>query len=754
MAEVLSAALVRLGRTIATVSKGLRNALITNQNWLILLLFIADVSFRLPLALSLALQGDSATHALVGEQIVATGRLPDQIPYFVADPGKGWPVAYPQFFFVLLAGGYAVAGEAGLKAISPLLGSLTVVFLFVFARRLYGVKVAALSAIVLMGERHLFIVTIETLMESAVALFTLVAFFEFHYYIEKRRNRDLLGAIAGLALLLSTKQQAYVAILSLVLTTPLLAAFFRLHRERKPAGWSFPFRAALATIIGALLIASPWLVLQIQTAGTVDYPPGLAITHSFMTPKWTVDPDSMQVLNSIRAVVFYVPPEQAAGFLVYLQFYTAPIPFLFVIAITTVVGYLAIALDRTKRIFAILLSANQVTYVFLLWYWALPWRYLVAVAVFSALPAGLGAFRIIELAGKFALRSRIRPVKALESYRVISLSLVLFLVVVPTVVNLEANRNQALIGNQSTTGGIFWGRMEYVKEAGAWIERNTNDSALILGDRWPEVAYYSHRRVIALSELGGHDLPLIYSSWDPAEAKAILNYYGITHIWISQLQIDRSWYEWIPRHGLIDYVDYSPLFLKVYQNPLITIYEVESNTTLPADLPLQLYANRFGDYDDFYVASAVTADSADRWNLTRGVGVTLPPGRLAYMDVWIDPIRTEQVFGRLDVNGSLFLFYRDNSVGNVNVTVRHGPNETYVSAGTFQANGTGNLAVAQIRLANLGASIFPLNRWNAIVFRFDSTGSAVLFTGAAFVAGDVTPSQVQWLTANPLGAYR
>src|SRR3989454_690488 len=657
MAEVSNAALVRLERTIATVSKGLRNALIANQNWLILLLFIADVSFRLPLALSLALQGDSATHALVGEQIVATGRLPNQIPYFVTDPGKGWPVAYPQFFFVLLAGGYAVAGEAGLKAISPLLGSLTVVFLFVFARRLYGVKVAALSAIVLMGERHLFIVTIETLMESAVALFTLVAFFEFHYYIEKRRNRDLLGAIAGLALLLSTKQQAYVAILSLVLTTPLLAAFFRLHRERKPVGWSFPFRAAVATIIGALLIASPWLVLQIQTAGTVDYPPGLSITQSFMTPKWTLDPDSMRVLNSIRAVVFYVPPEQAAGFLVYLQFYTAPIPFLFVIAITTVV-------------------------------------------------------------------------------------------------NLEANRNQALIGNQSTTGGIFWGRMEYVKEAGAWIERNTNDSALILGDRWPEVAYYSHRRVIALSELGGHDLPLIYSSWDPAEAKAILNYYGITHIWISQLQIDRSWYEWIPRHGLIDYVDYSPLFQKVYQNPLITIYEVESNATIPANLPLQLYANRFGDYDDFYVASAVTADSADRWNLTRGVGVTLAPGLPAYMDVWIDPIRPNPVFGRLDVNGSLFLFYRDNSVGSVNVTLRRAPNETYGSATTFQTNGTGNLAVAQIRLANLGAFIFPLNRWNAIVFRFSATGSAVLFTGAAFVAGDVTPSQVQWLTANPLGAYR
>src|SRR3989442_7340438 len=113
MAEVLSAALVRLGRTIATVSKGLRNALITNQNWLILLLFIADVSFRLPLALSLALQGDSATHALVGEQIVATGRLPDQIPYFVADPRKRGAVAYPQVFFFLLARGYASAGEAG-----------------------------------------------------------------------------------------------------------------------------------------------------------------------------------------------------------------------------------------------------------------------------------------------------------------------------------------------------------------------------------------------------------------------------------------------------------------------------------------------------------------------------------------------------------------------------------------------------------------------------------------------------------------
>src|SRR5437899_10693983 len=163
----------------------------------------------------------------------------------------------------------------------------------------------------------------------------------------------------------------------------------------------------------------------------------------------------MQVLNFILSVVFYVPPEQAAGFLVYLQFYTAPIPFLFVIAITTMVGYLAIALDRTQIIFAILLSANQVTYVFLLWYWALPWRYLVAVAVFSALPAGLGAFRIIELAGKFALRSRIRPVKALESYRDISLSLVLFLAVVPTVVDLEANRDEALRGVERATWRVY-----------------------------------------------------------------------------------------------------------------------------------------------------------------------------------------------------------------------------------------------------------------------------------------------------------
>src|SRR2546422_10125666 len=111
MAEVSNAALVRLERTIATVSKGLRNALIANHNWLILLLFIADVSFRLPLALSLALQGDSATHALVGEQIVATGRLPDQIPYFVADPARGGPPAYPRFFFVPLAGCLCLSGE-------------------------------------------------------------------------------------------------------------------------------------------------------------------------------------------------------------------------------------------------------------------------------------------------------------------------------------------------------------------------------------------------------------------------------------------------------------------------------------------------------------------------------------------------------------------------------------------------------------------------------------------------------------------
>jgi len=753
METLVDATFVRLRTGLAAASRGVRHALIAEQNWPVLLLFIADLSFRLPLALSIALEGDSAAHALLAQHIVATGRLADQIPYYVTDPGKGWPISYPQFFFVLLAGGYVLGGEAGLKAISPLLGSLAVVCMFFFAKRLYGVKVATLAAIVLIGERHLFIVTVETLMESAVALFTLVTFFEFHYYIEKRRRRDLVGAIAGLALLLSTKQQAYVAILALLLSAPLLAAFLGRSRGPKRTEWTFPFRAVLATVLGGLLIASPWIILEIQTAGTIDYPPGYPITQVLLKPKWTVDPSSMEVLNSIR-VVFSVPPEQAVGFVVYLQFYTAPAPFLYVIAVATAVGYVAIALDRTRRTLAILLFSNQSLYAFLLWYLSLPWRYLVTVAVFSALPAGVGALRIVELAAKGARQSRVRRIRALESRRVVTLTVVLAIVIVPTAANMEANREIALVANQSTTGGTFWGRMEFVKEAGGWMEKNTNDSALILGDRWPEVAYYSHRRATSLNELGGHDLPLIYSSWDPEEAKAILEFYGITHVWISQLQIDRSLYEWIPRHGLLDYVDYSPLFLKVYQNPLITIYQVVSNATFPANLPRQLYANRFGDFDDVYATSAVSVDRADRWLLVNGLGVGLRPGRAGRMEVWIDPVRTQEAFGRLDGNGSLFLFYRDNFTGTVDVKVLWVATGVYIRAGSFQGNGTGNLAVAQVRLPYLEAYIRPLSRWNAITFWFNQTASNVFVTGAAFVVGDVTASEVQWITAHPLGAYR
>src|SRR3989442_13235113 len=135
MAEVSNAALVRLERTIATVSKGLRNALIANQNWLILLLFIADVSFRLPLALSLALQGDSATHALVGEQIVATGRLPDQIPYFVADSGKRGAGGYTPVFFLPRRRGYVTPGAGGFEGAFAFLRSRLVDRFVVLCRR-------------------------------------------------------------------------------------------------------------------------------------------------------------------------------------------------------------------------------------------------------------------------------------------------------------------------------------------------------------------------------------------------------------------------------------------------------------------------------------------------------------------------------------------------------------------------------------------------------------------------------------------
>jgi len=118
---------------------------------------------------------------------------------------------------------------------------------------------------------------------------------------------------------------------------------------------------------------------------------------------------------------------------------------------------------------------------------------------------------------------------------------------------------------------------------GNFIQRNTPEDAIFLAAE-TNFGYYCRRNHLWISEGGGSKIPLIFRSNDPNEALRWLNYYNVDYILINRDQTERFGVsDYIPRQGLLEYLDKSDYFVKMYEvDNLLTLYKVSSNN--PSDL--------------------------------------------------------------------------------------------------------------------------------------------------------------------------
>ena len=719
-----------------------------NLVWLILCAFLLlDLVFRVWAALSNGVIGDGAMNAMVAREIAKTFQLQSHFPYFVTGEGTYFPVAYPQFYFVVMAVGYILGTEMGITLLAPIIGSLIVLAAFIYARKFFGSRVAFLAAFLLLGERHLFDVTTQPYMEGAVVLFSIIAMFQFLIYTSNWKKQDFALSSIFLGLLIATKQQGIIISLVLVVFVLMLIAKkmcsekMNLIKVCRKIG--VPFLLLMAISIS---IASPFLYFQILTTGTIDYPWSTGITRIFFKPKWIEDSESIEWIArraEQRTTPLSSPLHVPAYFLgmpigVSAEFYS--VIFSFLTSILVILGVIYVILKRENHYFLLLLISLLAVHFPVMFYMNTTWRYFTILPVFSTIIAAVGASWIIERLARSNLPrislgnvlGRIRGIHSRKYIDVLTITFVIWFLIIPTLVNLRANYLGNYRESDRTTGGYWPDRMTKVREAAEWLNDHATSMDIILVDRWNEVGYYSERNVLCINELGGHNIPKIYAANSPYEAIKYLREYNITYIWISQLQIDRSMYEWVPRHGLLDFIDFSPQhFRKVYQNDLIRIYEVLDPSEDSFILSHKhYYSNVLGDFDDVYFISPIVVEPEDKWRLdvSRGREFT-SDGEPGYIRVYInqEELWVKGAKSQLRSNSplTLVLYYWDNFTSNVYIDING--TEQYRTISSINGDGNNQLKWNVIEIKNLEYSIlFDELSYPYIKFRVRNTSSFTL----------------------------
>jgi hypothetical protein len=662
-------------------------------------------------ALSNDFGSDPAAHAMVGREIARTLQLQPCFPYFVTGTGTHYPIAYPQLFYVFLAFSYILGGEVGMKLVSPIFATLTILAVFFFVRKLFNSLTALIASFLLIGERHLFLVTAEAFMEGAVTFFSIVALFGYFTYLKNRKKRFFVLSLVSLGLLLATKQQgllvvAILAIFALVFTVKEICI--------KKVGVFSAVKQNIVSVflllLTSFLIASPFLYYQISTTGTFDYPPATDLTKIFFQPKWVEDAESIRYLASRSN--FRITLLEPFLYLLLIEYYaTMYIP---LVSFLIILGFALIISKKEYTDFLLLMASFLLVYFSVMLYMVLPWRYMVTLPVLSMIIAAIGASWIIRKLASINLGDpRLRNIFGAsfpkeKCKKVLIVGFVILFLMLPTFASIQANYVKCYTGENSTSGGYWPDRLKKVREAAEWLNEHTNSTDIILVDRWLEVGYYSERNVLCINEMGGHNLPKLYAAGTTIEAMNYIKEYNITYIWISQLQIDRSMYEWIPRHGLLDFIDFAPsYFEKVYQNDLIRIYRVLSS---PEEFILKdkrYYVNVFGDFDDLYDISPIMLEPADAWAINSAFNV----GRTLTNNSGLIRVYINETDLTLHTNGGLYsstpmtlvLYYWDNFTETVNVSlpmVHSGSSSFYSINEQIYGVGDGKLKCKTIQIKN------------------------------------------------------
>jgi len=537
-----------------------------NEKYILpLVLFAGVFSFVSFYTLSANIHGDAKIHTLFVREIVKTGQILDHNPYKILDI-KGdkiiyAPVPYPQTSHISMALFYMLGNEEFLKFFSPFLTAVTALFAYLLFRKI-NIWIGFFGAIfgtVLNMRRFIMVPLIEQFL-----LFGTVSTIYFYYlFLRKRQMKYIILTSLFLGLTLATKQQGFILFVG-ILTHGVL---FGLFRKIKYKSFDFLKQFVLIVLLTILICVVP-LYDQIERNGTIDSVPGNT-KIPFMYSKYPVDSASWEVLQSRLGYLFeYKSIFEVLGILLIQPIYysgslniirTSSLlvnVWIIIFGILFILGYFYLAKEDKKlcSLFLIVFFSN----LYMIYHTNTRlWQYHNLFLYLSAITSMCGLFEL----GKI-----------LRKYHRLIIPLVLLILITSGTVGYTTYI-QPLYGQSGREKYI-----KYYKKLCMYVRDNTPRDSIFLTDE-TSFRYYCERNIIWISAGGGAKIPLIFETNNPNVALKWLKYYNVNYIFINNDQTKwRGSNDYIPPHGLLDYIDCLPYFEKVYEvpleNPKLILYKV------------------------------------------------------------------------------------------------------------------------------------------------------------------------------------
>jgi len=537
-----------------------------NQKYILpLVLFVLIFLFVNFYTLAANIHGDAKMHTLFAREIVKTGHILGHDPYRILnikdDKVIYAPIAYPQTSHIFMALFYILGNEELLKFFSPFLVSVTALFTYLFFVNIniwlgfFG----AIFATVLNMRR--FIMT--PLMEQFL-LFGAVSTIYFYYlFLKKRQTKYIMLTSLFWGLTLATKQQGFILSAG-ILIHGLLFGFFK---KTKNKSFNFLKQFAVIVLLTALVCSVP-LYDQIERNGTFDSVPG-STKLPFMTSKYPLDSASWEVLQSRLSYLFeYKSTFEVLGVLIIQPIYysislniirtssSLVNSWIIIFGILFILGYFYLA-KEDKKLFSLFL---------MVFFSNLYMIYHTNTSLDQYHNVFLYLFAVISMCGLF------KSIKMLQKYHRLIIPLVLLILITSGTVGYTTYI-QPLYGQSGREKYI-----KYYKKLCMYVKDNTSKDSIFLTAE-TSFRYYCERNTIWITAGGGAKIPLIFETNNPNVALKWLKYYNVNYIFINNDQTKwRGSNDYIPPHGLLDYIDHLPCFEKVYEvpleNPKLILYKV------------------------------------------------------------------------------------------------------------------------------------------------------------------------------------
>lgn len=250
------------------------------RNRFLVLLFVAGLAIKVPLALSVSSFGvDESIYLATARNFAETGEF-----------GINSGVYNFQFiapvFTVFLAAFYWIGGDSGTLLVSPIFSSLTVVALYFLGQRVGGDKIGRMSALVGFFASVLFLLASRPLTESTALFFFTASLVAAHDALYSKNNRMAQIVLPPLLALTFLARFQYGFLLGAFLVA--IGAYEILRNGKLQLDWNLVIGALVA-----LAAISPWALLNMSNYGT---PLGGA-AHQAGT----------DVGFDLSAAIFYVP---------------------------------------------------------------------------------------------------------------------------------------------------------------------------------------------------------------------------------------------------------------------------------------------------------------------------------------------------------------------------------------------------------------------------------------------------------------